>query len=351
MAIRPDPAVVDEFVFSEIDQHPKDLSRLVAERFGISRQAAAGHLRRLVRKGELLPAGETRSRSYSLRVSAEERFALNVTPDLEEHEVWSSRALPLLGDLKPNILSICNYGFTEILNNAKDHSEANAVQVWIQRTAANVVVWMNDDGVGIFEKIKRAVHLDDERHALLELVKGKFTTDPARHTGEGIFFTSRMFDEFGILSGNLSLIHLREQEDWLIEDREPTAGTSVRMQIAARSTHTDKEVFDKYVVDQDDYAFKKTHLLVALSRREGENLVSRSQAKRLMARLERFSEVCLDFKGIASIGPAFADEVFRVFQSQHPDLKITAINESDEVRQMVHRALSEARVRDEPRSS
>jgi len=35
------------------------------------------------------------------------------------------------------------------------------------------------------------------------LAKGKLTTDPKRHSGEGIFFSSRMFDEFDILSGGV----------------------------------------------------------------------------------------------------------------------------------------------------
>jgi RNA polymerase sigma-70 factor (ECF subfamily) len=42
------------------------------------------------------------------------------------------------------------------------------------------------------------MHLLDERHAILELSKDQLTTDPARHTGDGIFFTSRMFDSFDL---------------------------------------------------------------------------------------------------------------------------------------------------------
>lgn len=45
--------------------------------------------------------------------------------------------------------------------------------------------------------------LDLPSHAILELSKGKFTSDPARHSGEGIFFTSRMCDKFEILSKGL----------------------------------------------------------------------------------------------------------------------------------------------------
>ena len=54
---------------------------------------------------------------------------------------------------------------------------------------------IDDDGEGIFKKIKNALNLLDEKQAVLELAKGKLTTDPSRHTGEGIFFTSRAFND------------------------------------------------------------------------------------------------------------------------------------------------------------
>jgi len=204
--------------------------------------------------------------------------------------------------------------------------------------AAEVELRVCDSGIGIFRKIKEACQLDDERAAILELVKGKFTTDPERHTGEGIFFTSRAFDRFALLSGTLSLIHHRQEEDWLIQDANPLVGTHVFLRIAHWSPHTLREVFDRYSTNQDDYAFRRTHVVVSLARSEGEKLVSRSQAKRILARLERFREVVLDFKGIDTIGPAFADEIFRVFRSQHPEVNLVVHDASDEVQKMIRRA-------------
>ena len=68
-------------------------------------------------------------------------------------------------------------------------------------------MYLHDNGVGIFKKIQTELRLLDERHAILELAKGKLTTDPKRHTGEGIFFSSRMFDQFDILSGGIFFTH------------------------------------------------------------------------------------------------------------------------------------------------
>jgi anti-sigma regulatory factor (Ser/Thr protein kinase) len=241
-----------------------------------------------------------------------------------------------------NVVDICRYGVTEIVNNAIDHSGSADVGVVVTYRAPEIRIMVLDSGVGIFRKIKEGCALDDERHALLELAKGKLTTDPDRHTGEGIFFTSRMFDKFEILSGHLAVRCSRDGGDWLLEDRDHAAdGTSVHMAIDPLSSHTTKEIFDRYAANQDDYAFSRTHVVVALARQaHGEKLVSRSQAKRVMARLERFREVVLDFRGLDDIGPAFADEIFRVFQHEHPGIRLTAVNTSDDVARMARRALT-----------
>ena len=54
--------------------------------------------------------------------------------------------------------------------------------------------------------------------------------------------------------------------------------------------------------------------------------VSRSEARRLLANLEKFSEIVLDFRDVKSVGQGFADEVFRVFASRHPAIVISTEN-------------------------
>ncbi len=57
-----------------------------------------------------------------------------------------------------------------------------------------------------------------------------------------------------------------------------------------------------------------------------------------MARLERFEEVVLDFSGVDEIGPAFADEIFRVFANEHPGTNLSPVNANDSVARMIRRA-------------
>ena len=78
-----------------------------------------------------------------------------------------------------------------MVNNAIDHSGSVQVAVGLIRDALNTSVYIADEGEGIFLKIQRALNLYDPRKAILELAKGKLTTDPVNHTGEGIFFRPR----------------------------------------------------------------------------------------------------------------------------------------------------------------
>lgn len=327
-------------IISEGSQHPVGVT---AEHFGITRQAASLHLRALVQSGALTATGRTRARRYALRSVVVGPVPLAISPDLAEDAVWNRHFSKRLSSLPRNVLDICYHGFTEMLNNAKDHSEGTGAMISLTLTAAAIEMVVHDDGVGIFRKIKDGLRLDDERHAILELAKGKVTTDPQHHTGEGIFFTSRMFDKFSILAGGLFFHHTEPGGDWLIEDREGAMrGTFVRMSIATRSVRTTKEVFDRHAPERNGYGFAKTHVPVDLVRVGPENLVSRSQAKRLLARFGQFQEVMLDFRGVKTIGRGFADEIFRVFRNNNPEIQIVWINADEEVEDMIRKAMNDS---------
>jgi hypothetical protein len=180
----------------------------------------------------------------------------------------------------------------------------------------------------------------DERHAVLELAKGKLTTDPARHTGEGIFFSSRMFDKFDILSGGTYFSHeFGDDRDWILERSQPDSGTAVWMKLHNHTSRTIQKVFRQFS-SGDDLAFTKTVVPVRLAQYGEDKLVSRSQAKRLLVRVDRFKTVLLDFDGVDSIGQAFSDEIFRVFVNAHPEMELRVLKATPAVSQMIARARS-----------
>jgi len=315
---------------------------MVSEKFGISRQSVHRYLYKLVTDGVLVSDGHTRDKSYKIKPIVEKDFRLRITPEVEEDRVWRHELKPWFNSVKTNIVEICHYGFTEMINNVIDHSESEIALVELEYTPIRIRLTVSDNGIGIFNKITRELGLEDTRHAVLELSKGKLTTDQARHTGEGIFFTSRMFDLFTIMSQELYFTHMQDgEENWLLEDKkEIFKGTRIIMEIGTKSNRTTKRVFDKYTATNDDFSFTRTHVPVALLRYGEENLVSRSQAKRLLSRLEPFKEIFLNFEGVEFIGQAFADEIFRVFKNSNPDIEIIWIRASENVENMIKRVMS-----------
>jgi anti-sigma regulatory factor (Ser/Thr protein kinase) len=331
---------IRDSILKNIEEHPQDIASFTAGKFSISRQAVHRHIRQLINDGLITVQGATRDRKYELKPLVDFQQVLPLNADLREDKVWREHLRPRLEGVPPNVLSICQYGFTEMVNNAIDHSQGTLLSISLKHTPAIIELGITDNGIGIFNKIQKALNLDDPLHAILELSKGKLTTDPGHHTGEGIFFTSRMFDDFRILSGNLFFNYVETAGDWLLEDqKELLRGTLITLKISPHSTRTTQQVFNRYA-SGEDYGFTKTHVPVSLARYGDENLISRSQAKRLLTRFERFKEIILDFKGVDTIGQAFADEIFRVFQNQNPKIHLTPINTHDQIEKMISRVKS-----------
>ena len=335
---RPRGEEIRHFILRHVAEHPKGIGKLTAAHFGITRQAVNKHLQKLTAESALEARGRTRNREYQLRRKDNWTRVYRLGAKLAEDVVWRQDVRPVLGQLPENVVDIWTYGFTEMFNNAIDHSEGALVTVSIERTAQETAVLIKDDGVGIFHKIKEKLNLLDERHAILELAKGKLTTDPRRHTGEGIFFTSRMFDMFNIMSRGVHFAHeFGDPEDWIMESENSDTGTVVQMRLNNHTARTTSEVFNEFTVG-DDFGFNKTVVPVELARYGNEKLISRSQAKRLMARFELFKTVVLNFQGVETIGQAFADELFRVFPQAHPETSLVAIRATEPVQRMIARA-------------
>ncbi len=336
--VRSRGATARKFIVGNVEKHPADVIKLAAEKLSLSRQAVHKHVQRLVEEGILSQQGQTRNKTYQLAPLAEWRKEYSLGSKITEDQIWRNDISPSLGRMPENVIGIWHYGFTEMFNNAIDHSQGTLIAVTFSKTAASATVSLYDNGVGIFKKIQAALKLIDERHAVLELAKGKFTTDPKNHSGEGIFFASRMFDDFRILSGGVYFSHeFAENEGWIMQSSDPIPGTLVKMRLNNQTSRTTKKVFDKFTTD-DNYGFTKTVVPVKLTQYGDDNLVSRSQAKRLLSRIDRFKVVVFDFASVTSIGQAFADEIFRVFAMKHPDIEIAEIRAGSEVKRMISRA-------------
>jgi len=308
----------------------------VAEILGVTRQTAHRILRQLVFEGRLIVEGAGRSTRYRSATPHEERrYPID---GLEEDRVWDEMCGPssFVAAVSDRPRAILQYVLTEIVNNAIDHSGATEVEASVSLRGTDVALEIIDRGVGIFEHIRDKFGLETELEALQELSKGKTTTMPSRHSGEGIFFSSKASDWFEISSGTLRWVVDNRRGDMAVGALDPqVTGTEVRFEV---DTDTDRDLSLVFAEFTDDFEFNKTRTVIRLFA-IGTEFVSRSQAKRLVNGLEAFREVVLDFKGVNLVGQGFADEVFRVWAKEHPEVQLIPTDMNDAVAFMVERAI------------
>jgi hypothetical protein len=204
---------------------------------------------------------------------------------------------------------------------------------------------VRDPGIGVFHSIASKLRLEDEEAALVELLKGRTTTMREAHSGEGIFFTSRAADHFVLRSHRIQVEWSRARDDVFVSRRRFQAGTDVRFSVQRTTRRRLEEVFAEFAPEEYDFQFQKTRVLVKLLRGD---YVSRSEAKRLLANLEKFREIVLDFRDVQSVGQSFADEVFRVFAGRNPAIAIATANTNPAIDAMIRHVAPPRPVPPEP---
>ncbi len=336
---------VKDIILQKIHKHGSVKGREILKKVGITRQTLAQHFRELIAEGKISKIGSTRNAKYikatKLQQNPPEFEKTKRINGLEEDLLFgeADNALRLKTQLSDQTYRIVQYAFTEMVNNAIEHSGAKSVRVSVRFSFGSLCFTVIDRGIGVFENIKKKFGLKDHHEAIDLLLKGKQTTAPKEHSGEGIFFTSRIADNFALKSDRLEFeVENLKRPDMFVSERPKRGkikGTIVLFGIKTRSRKNLKELFDAYSSSRSE--FDKTRITLRLMKKEG-SFVSRSEAKRLLYGLDKFRWITIDFKNILGVGQAFADEIFRVFQSAHPEITLEPMNMCEAVKFMLERA-------------
>jgi len=319
-------------------------SDIVAQLKGTStRQYVSTVLQEMVVEGELIRQGGGRYTVYALP-----KYANLLTNTVKRHlrntglkedlvlEDIERRASFIRG-LKPNVYSIFRYAFLEMLNNAIEHSRSKTIDIEIFKSGNNLIFIVQDYGIGVYRNVMKKRRLTSELEAMQDILKGKTTTLPANHSGEGIFFTSKVSDVFILDSYSLRLRVDNLINDIFYEELEKElVGTKVTFILDLDSQKSSEGIFVEYQ-DPSHGGFDKTEIRVKLFA-GGSIYVSRSQARRIMEGLGgKFKTIILDYDKVPTIGQAFADEIYRVFQNRHPETTIKSINMNQAIAFMINR--------------
>lgn len=271
-------------------------------------------------------------------------FQYSAKDDLDEDSIYFEDISSLFQDVSEEAQHLWCYAFMEMMNNAIEHSKCENIYCRVVQDVLYTEITITDDGIGVFknvqnyleEKLSKDVTYQD---VLTELYKGKLTTASENHSGEGIFFSSKTMDEFAIWSDDAIYVQGVTERTKFVQNhliayytRLKHIGTAVMMKLDNQTKRKLGEVFDMYA--PIDEGFIKTRIPIKEVCTGGQPM-ARSQARKILWRLEEFSQAELDFSEIDFMGQGFADEVFRVFKAHHPEVEIIPINACPRVLGMI----------------
>lgn len=327
---------ITQWITAAAQRRPHALDVELAARTNVSRRSARRTLARLVELNWLVREGSVRRPAWRpgpLR-QVVQRYEL---AGLEEDLPWSLDFAPHFV-LPPNVLRMVQQAFCELLNNAIGHSGGTHVTVSLRQTASQAQLLVSDNGVGLFERIAQSFAIASPALAMLELSKGKLTSQPERHTGQGLFFTSRLADVFDLHANDAAFQQRAwDERGWHPQRALRHGGTSIYAAFALDTPRTLDGVRGAYSVADDPFGveFSRTVVPLRLITSTIEGLESRAQARRVCARLGEFRRAEIDFGGVASVGHAFADEMFRVFGPAQRSLELVPVNMTPAVAALV----------------
>lgn len=331
---------VKKYIFYKISEDDPDFISKAQEIAGSSITTIKNYLKEVVLLNQIVPSNKAKCGYEPVTIRHE--FSCSIDEYTDENVIYADFVSPILDNeagLGANARHIIDYAFLEMVNNAIEHSQGKNINISIITDPVNVSVVIKDDGLGIFKVIEEYFAENGARvDSLTELYKGKITTKSENHSGEGIFFTSRMVSEFGIisdnrvLSGGVNQIYkLKSSHLVSYFTSFNKIGTMVVFRVNKDMKVSTKEVFNKY---SNEDGFNVTHIPVSLICGSLGPL-SRSQARQICYRLEEFNEAIIDFDGVDDMGQGFSDEIFRVYATAHPDIKLRPTNANIDVIRMI----------------
>jgi anti-sigma regulatory factor (Ser/Thr protein kinase) len=331
---------LNQWITAAALHRPEDLAAEIVARTGVTRRSARRALERLVAQKWLVRGGTER---FPLHHPGTLRQVVLQYPlaGLEEDLPWQRDFAPAFALAAP-VQRMVQHAFSELLNNAIDHSGGTQVTVSLRQTESQAQLLVSDDGCGLFERIAETFSIDSPALAMLELSKGKLTSRPHTHTGQGLFFTSKLADVFDLHANHVAYQHCssggREfgERSWRVQPRTLRhPGTSVYAAFALDTPRTLDAVRKAHSLDGQGLDFERTVVPLRLITSPLAGLESRAQARRVAAGLNAFRRVEVDFDGVPDVGHAFADELFRVLPKAAPALALVPVNMSSAVAAMV----------------
>lgn len=332
-----------KYILRKISLDDKEFVSKTRDNFGITDENVMAYIQESLKIG-YISISQGCVCGYKLVEQVQEICVNLREEEIDEDQIFYDQIRPYLKGCNEETLRIWQYTCEEMLNNVIEHACGEHIFIEVHTNALFSKILIMDDGIGTFRTLltymkKNGWKKPQIEDALLELYKGKITSKGECHSGEGIFFASKMVDSYALWSDSTMYVHGNGREAEVIKSHLLSytscigkIGTIVCMSMENETNRKIKEIFDMY--SDIEEGFVKTYIPVKEACINGEP-VARSQARRICNRLDQFKEVIFDFTNVEFIGQGFADEVFRVYAIKNPQIYLCPINMIPQVRRMI----------------
>jgi biotin operon repressor len=326
---------IQNFILDNLSGHQRDIIKAAISKFGISRQAVLKHMNTLIREKHIVAHGKTKDRYYELEPLLNYTKLVDITQGFKVDRFLRTEILTSLDSLPRNICEISEYALAALLHNVLDHAQATHFSVKLFSTRDETHVVVTDNGVGIFHHIRDGLGLEGKTISAIELAKGPGPNEAGHHAGDDLHAVMMLFDGITIDSAEISLRYEKKVDRWSLQESMQARGTKIHLEISTNSSITCNEIFSKLFAEEKSVV----RIPVNLARTNGELLISRNQAHKLVHNIEFTKEVEFDFTGIDVIGPAFAHELVWISREKNKSIDIDWINAADTVNLLMSRAV------------
>ena len=139
---------IKNYILRLIKSGRKDYVKAAVESFNISKSSVYNYIKQMDADGLI----EKKENGYVLRTSSY-YYHLKNDGSLGEDRAYSQFISQHI-QFKKNVNSIWIYAFTEMMNNAIEHSQAENIYVGVYQNYLDTQIVIIDDGIGIFKKIQ-----------------------------------------------------------------------------------------------------------------------------------------------------------------------------------------------------
>jgi anti-sigma regulatory factor (Ser/Thr protein kinase) len=318
---------IKTFILQNISRYPQEIVAVTAHEFGVTRTTIHRHLNSLIKHNQIFKTGTTKQVRYFVTEQRDRKYQFKIKPEMTHGVIWQHYLAGAFEGVALNLVEILHYGFQELFTNVLTHAQATSIEIDLKWQQQQVQLSINDNGIGIFEKLKQHWQLADYYQCAMKL---------STHRSEGLFYTSHLFDSFSLIANGICYFRDNTQSDWGMQSAPLRKGTQVILKIANDTQKKLQELLPQIKLQQP---MSKTECVVNLKEMLGDNLLARAQAKQVLDKIKTFSKVTLDFSQVRILGQGFADEIFGVFSANHQGIEVQYIHADPTVEFMIKQVI------------